>query len=437
MEAERGALGSLLLDPKLCDDVALAVRADEFYSPAHRTIFETMLAIHAEGKVIDPTLLIERLKAAGNLELVGGKATLLDILEAVPTATNAVWYAQIVRDKATTRAIIHATTETLRDAHDPMVKPQDVMAKHDERLLAIAERRAPSQVATIGERLLSTIEAIDERRRNGTAAAISSPWCDLNRRIGGFRDGEFYVIAARPAMGKTSLALNLLDYVCRELGKSALFVSLEMDGAELCEKQLAAWTGLNTADLRDGKITDHDRHCMVQRWNENAGMPLAIDDTPSRSMSDISAQARRLKRQGKLDLLVVDHLGLIVADNPKASRQEQVSAISRRLKILARELRVPVIALAQLNRQVENERDHRPKLSSLRESGAIEQDAGCVLFLHREEAYKPDDPDLRGQAELIVGKARAGKVGIVRLTWAEETQQFRQAAYGEPWTGLD
>lgn len=317
------------------------------------------------------------------------------------------------------------------------MKAQDKLAKVDASLLAITDGFAESRVGTIAERIEETVNDLYERRRSNNAAALLTPWPDLNRRTGGMRAGELWVLGGRPRMGKTSLALNLVDHVTRQLGQGVLFESLEMTAAELCEKLLAARTNIDSAAIRDGKLSEDDMRLIVDGMSDYTELPLVIDDTPSRTLFDICSQARRLKRQGKLALLVVDHLGLIIAENPREPRHEQVSRITRRLKVLARELQVPILALAQLNRDVEKDRDHRPKLSSLRESGSIEQDAGVVLFIHREEEYQPDDLDLRGKAELIVAKSRAGEAGIVKLTWMRETQEFASAAHGEPWKGLD
>lgn len=437
LNAERGLLGSLLTDPKLIDDVATVLRPDEFYSPAYRLVFGHMLAIAAEGKTIDAPMILGRLEAAGDLEAAGGTATLLDCAESCPWAGNALPFATTIRNLATARELKAACLQGASLADDRTTTAQDKLAKVEASLLAIAERRTVSQVGTIGERLTEAVEGIYERRRNGNADALQTPWPNLNRRTGGMRAGELWVLGGRPRMGKTSLALNLVDHVVRQLGQGVLFESLEMTAAELCEKLLAARTGLESAAIRDGNLSDDDMRLIVDGMSVYEELPLVIDDTPSRTLLDICSQARRLKRQGKLALLVVDHLGLIVPENPREPRHEQVSRITRRLKVLARELQVPILALAQLNRDVEKERDHRPKLSSLRESGSIEQDAGVVLFVHREEEYRPDDLDLRGKAELIIAKARAGEAGTVPLLWERSTQEFVPAAYGVPWTGLD
>lgn len=438
LDAEKGVLGSILLAPTCVDEVAAVLRPDEFYSPAYRRVYATAIAIHNAGKVVDAPLLVENMTAAGDFESLGGMAMLLDIADSQPTAANVAWYAATVRDRAIERELLAACLTGARSADDCTTSPQVKLAKVEASLLAIAERRTSSQVGTISERLIETVEAVYERRDSNNAAALQTPWPGLNRRTGGMRAGELWVLGGRPRMGKTSLALNLVDYVVRQLGQGVLFESLEMTAAELCEKLLAARTGLDSAAIRDGNLSDDDMRQIVDGMAAYGDLPLVIDDTSSRTLLDICSQARRLKRQGKLALLVVDHLGLIVPENPREPRHEQVSRITRRLKVLARELQVPILALAQLNRDVEKERgDHRPKLSSLRESGSIEQDAGVVLFVHREEEYRPDDLDLRGKAELIVAKARAGEAGTVPLLWERSTQEFVPAAYGEPWTGLD
>lgn len=435
-ESEKGVLGSLLLDPRLCDDVASALHPEEFYSPAYRKVYECMLEVHNSGKQIDTTLIIERLQAQGDFEMVGGMAMLLDLAELMPTAVNAVYYAGIIREFAIDRELAAFGREIQCRAEDRGTRARDKLAAAEQELLAIAERRTDSQVSTIGDVVTRTVEGLYERRRSNNAASLSTPWQDLNRRTGGMRNGELWVLGGRPRMGKTSAGLSIADHVARS-GRGVLFVSLEMGGDELCEKLLAARTAINSAAIRDGRLTDEDMSHIVDRMAAIGELPMVIDDTPSRTVFDIASQARRLKRQGKLALLVIDHLGLIVPDNHKDPRHEQVSKITRRLKVLARELQIPILALSQLNREVEKDRDHRPRLSSLRESGSIEQDAGVVLFIHREEEYRPDDADLRGKAELIVAKTRAGEAGTVPLVWLRETQEFRPAVGGELWQGID
>jgi replicative DNA helicase len=433
LEAERGVLGSILLLPDCADDVALILRGDDFYDEAHRKLYECMVDMHSSGRRIDTTLLVERLRGAGDLEIVGGLAYLAEIARAVPNAAHAVYYANIVRDKSTLRQLILSGTEILRDAYDDSTEPREMLSRAEEKIFSILDKRGGGDVATIAEILQEAMVRIDARMKHEHAAGgIETGFTDFDSLTGGLHDSELIILAARPSMGKTALALNIAEYVSMQLGITTLLVSLEMSSLELGDRLLCSAARVNGHRLRNGTISNDDRRKLVEKAGEISQSPLFVDDTPSRTMTEIAAAARRLKRRNKLGLVVIDYLQLIEPDNPKDPRQEQVAKIARRLKGMARELSVPVLCLAQLNRQAEISRDNKPRLSHLRESGAIEQDADVVMFVHREEYYATNEEDrarAAGQAEIILAKQRNGPIGEVKLHWQHEFTRFDNAAY--------
>ncbi len=434
LEAERGVLGSILLDPEVCDEVVPLLRPEDFYSDAHRRLYRTLLRMRESGQQIDVMLVKEELQKNGDLEAVGGVQYLAELLRSVPVAAHAVYYAELVRDKAILRELIHASTEILREAYDPTQQPQELVCRAEEKIFQVHEFRSANRVSSLQDVLIEVFDHIN-RRLEGGAAGIPTHFTDLDRLTGGLHEGELIILAARPGMGKTALACNITENVTIKSQIPALFVSLEMSRLELVQRMLCSQGRIDGHKFRSGYISSKDRTELVQASSKLSQAPLFIDDTPTRTVSEIAAIARRLKRRSNLGLLVIDYLQLIEPDNPKDPRQEQVARITRRLKGLARELNVPVLCVAQLNRQVEQGKEiHRPRLSHLRESGAIEQDADVVLFIHREEYYCPPEEaersGMKGIAEVIVAKQRNGPVGDVKLTWLQQFTRFEN--YHEP-----
>ncbi len=431
LDAERGVLGSLLLDPTLCDEVVLVIRPEDFYAEPNRRLFSHIVAMHDEGKRIDATLLVERLKQKGEYEAIGGAAYLAEVIHSVPVAAHALYYANIVREKAMLRDLIYASTAILRDAYDPSMDPEELVSRAEERIFSVHDLRARDQITPINDVLLQAFEEID-RRMQGGAAGIPTGFTDLDELTGGLHRSELIILAARPSMGKTALAMNIAEHVAVKAGVPTLFVSLEMSRQELAQRMLCSRGRINGRKFRSAFLSAEDRSKLVEAASALSKAPLYIDDSPSRTMTEIAAAARRLKRKVKLGFVVIDYLQMIEADNPKDPRQEQVAKIARRLKGMARELNIPVLCLAQLNRQAEMSKDNRPKLSHLRESGAIEQDADVVMFIHREEfGMSPEEAqeqNLVGKAELIVAKQRNGPTGDIALVWRKEYTTFENAA---------
>lgn len=432
LEAEAGVLGSIVLKPDACDDVALILRPDDFYDDANRKLFEHMLSMHDAGRKIDLTLLVETLKTAGDFERIGGMSYLARVAKSVPNAAHVVYYAEIVREKATFRALIDASTQILREAYEENVAAKQLLGQAEQRIFSILDDRGSGTTATIRDILHEAMDRIDARMKGEhTHGGVESGFTELDALLGGLHNSELLILAARPSMGKTAFAMNIAEYVSTKLLAPTLFVSLEMSSIELADRLLCSAARVNGHRLRNGTISNDDRARLIEKASEISQSPLFVDDSPSRTVTEIAAAARRIRRrEGRLALIVVDYLQLIEPDNPKDPRQEQVAKIARRLKGLAREMNVPVLCLAQLNRQAEDSKDHVPRLSHLRESGAIEQDADVVMFVHREEYYRRGDDreDVAGQAEIIVAKQRNGPVDSIELIWRKEFTRFEDKA---------
>ena len=432
LEAEKAVLGSILLLPEVFDEVALIIRPDDFYDDANQILFEHLLQMHEMGIQIDPMLLVERLRSADQYEKIGGAAYLAEIGGLVPTAAHAEYYAKIVSEKSVLRSLIHASTDILKDAYDPTAEPREMLAKAEEKVFGILDSRGSNTVTKIGAVLQESLDRVDARMDQQHAfGGLETGFDDFDQLTGGLQKGELVILAARPSMGKTALAMNIAEHAVIKVQAPVLFVSLEMSALELGDRLLCSVAEVNGHRLRNGSITQDERRKLVQSAAEISQAPLFIDDSPARTMTEIAANARRIKRRDGLSLIVIDYLQLIDPDNSRDPRQEQVAKIARRLKGVARELEVPVLCLAQLNRQVEATKDNKPQLSHLRESGAIEQDADVVMFVHREEYFQTNEEDreqVRGEADLLVRKQRNGPTGDVKLTWLHEFTRFRNFA---------
>jgi replicative DNA helicase len=434
LQAEKGVLGSLMQVPELCDEIALLLKPVDFYAEANQRLYRNVLALHEQGKRIDLTLLVDRLKQEGELEAVGGHAYLAEVLSSVPYAHNATFYAEIVRNKATVRELILASTEILRDAWDPTYEPKELLSHAEEKIFAVHDRRSSDRVTHITNLIMEAFDRIDSRLAKGQSDATPTHFRDLDQMTGGLHPGELIILAARPSMGKTALATNIAENVAILSNVPVLFVSLEMARLELAQRMLCSQGSIDGNKFRSGVISSEEREKLLEASGKLSKSPLFVDDTPSRTVTEIAACARRLKRKENLGLVVIDYLQLVQPDDPRDPRQEQVAKMARRLKGLARELTVPVICLAQLNRQAEvsGKEEHRPRLSHLRESGAIEQDADVVMFVHREEYYhtkeKAEELGVVGDGHLILAKQRNGPTGDIKLQWSAKFTRFRDYA---------
>lgn len=433
VEAERAVLGSLLLLPEVCDEVALILRADDFYDDAHGRIFSHIVRMHENGRPVENGLLVQALKDAGEYDMVGGAAYLLEMSQEVATAAHAEHFARIVRDKAVLRSLIHAGTDIIQESSDPTVDAREMLSRAEERVFRILDSKGDTKTKDVKDIINDCVTRIVARRDHSLVqGVVETGYLDFDEKIGGLRNSELVILAARPSMGKTALALNIVEHVVLTAALPTLVVSLEMSSVELGDRLLSAHAKVGGSKLRGGHLNPTEQNSVVKAASDFYSAPLFIDDSPSRNMTEISATARRLKRREKLALVVIDYLQLIEPDNPRDPRQEQVSKISRRLKGLARELDIPVLCLAQLNRQVEASRDNKPQLSHLRESGAIEQDADIVMFVHREEYYQSNDEDrarVKGEADLLVRKNRNGPTDDIKLTWLHDFTRFENSQH--------
>ena len=428
-EAEINLLGSAILLPDVLDDVIQLVRPDDFYDDANRRLYTHLVGLHESSRRIDLTILTDRLKAAGDFELIGGAAYLSKVINSVPHAAHAIYYAEIIQAKATYRAMILAGTEIVRDAYDEVSEAPQLLGEAEHKIFSILDQRSNTKVVPLNEIVVEAMNRLDARMQGTHTGSVANyGFQELDGKTAGLHAGELVILAARPGMGKTAFAMNVAENVATQ-EVPVLFVSLEMSSIELADRLLCSAARVNAHRLRNGTISQDDRIRLVEKSFELGRMPMFIDDTASRTVSEIAASARRLKRKhASLGLVVIDYLQLIEPDNPKDPRQEQVAKIARRLKGLAREVKVPVLCLAQLNRQTEAGRENIPKLSHLRESGAIEQDADVVLFVHREEYYLHGEEreQHKGQAEIHIAKQRNGPAGdAVKLNWLRDFTRFQ------------
>ena len=424
LDAERGVLGSILLMNEAIDEVGESLKAEHFYSDAHQKMYSAIHRLYENGiRGIDAITLAEELVRSGHYEDVGGAGYLAQILEAVPHAAHVRYYATIVREKWMQRSLIYACTEILSESYEASDDVEGLLQSAERRIFSILESQGDTGSFEIADILLEAFARLEERQsKAGDVTGITSGFTDLDRQTTGFQPTELIILAARPSMGKTALVCNIAEAVARKSGKGVLLFSLEQSNLELAERFLSITARIDGHAIRAGTLTDAQHDAMVQASDDLSKLPLFIDDKPARTMTQMAAIARRQHRKSPLGVIIIDYLQLIEPDDKSSPREQQIAQISRRLKFLAKELKIPVIALAQLNRGVELREDKRPRLADLRESGSIEQDADMVMFLHRPDAYDPEDRP--GEAEIIVAKHRSGPTGLIRLTWRKEYMRF-------------
>lgn len=428
-DAERSVLGSMVRDNRAILDVVKHLRPDDFYLFGHQKIFESATDLHVnKGKPVDLVTLAEYLNEKQLIQDAGGYAYLAELWDAAPSAASAVHYAEIVKQKSIVRHLLHACGDLQKEAYEQNGSATELLDAAERRILEIAEMGVTGDTKTLQEAIHEAYDRIDARSERGHLeySGIPTGYLDLDELTAGFQNSELVIVAARPSVGKTSFALNILRHVVVEEKMPALFVSLEQARIEIAERLLCCQARVDSHRLRTGHLPHDDMQKLMEGGDILRQGKLFIDDTPGQSMLRIAANARRLKLRHNIRLVAIDYLQLIDPDNRRESRQEQVSGISRRLKFLARELQIPVIALAQVNRSSEDRQDHRPRLSDLRESGAIEQDADTVLMLHRPELHEPGQH--QGVVEVIVAKQRNGPTGEVTLTYVKQYMRFENHA---------
>jgi replicative DNA helicase len=431
-EAERCVLGSMMRDNAVIGDVLQTLSLENFYVDAHQKIFEGITKLNDAGQPVDLVVLAEWLTAQKYIEDIGGPTYLAELWDAAPTAANADYYARIVRDKAIIRSLIHTSNEVLRDAFDNVSPAEEMLEAAERKILDIAQHGIIGETISLQDAMNEAYERIDARaKKEYTHTGVMTGYNDLDEITAGLHANELILLAARPSIGKTALALNIIRHVI--LGKAAppakvFFVSLEQSRIEIAERLLIAHARVDSHKLRKGNLSHEDMQRMIGAGDVLRGGTLFIDDTPQQSMLRIAANARRLRKRHEIGLVVIDYLQLIDPENKRDSRQEQVAQISRRLKFLARELKIPVMALAQVNRSSEDRSEHKPRLSDLRESGSLEQDADTVMMLHRPGKYEGGTED--NVMEVIIAKQRNGPTGEINLTFLKDCMLFENHAFG-------
>ena len=433
VEAEIAVLGSMLLDPDAAGRVAALLKKEDFYRGPHGDVFEVLAEIYDAHRAIDIVLLREELQRRSLLDKVGGTTFLSQIVASVPTAANAEHYARIVRDCALRRAVISASNEVEKQAYDGALDGADLVDFAESRFFELDRNQGAGEPVHIRDVLKSAFEQIDQ---NGGAndRAVKTGFYDLDDKTnGGLTGGQLIIVAGRPAMGKTTFCLNIAEHASVTNGESVALFSLEMSRDELVTRVMCSRGRVDMSALKKGVLQDADWARLAQAVGRLDQANMFIDDTPALSPLLLRTKARRLKAQHDIGLIVVDYIQLMEAPNRgrDSNRQAEIAYISRSLKGIARELDVPVIALSQLNRAVDSREDHRPRMSDLRESGAIEQDADVIMFLFRESWYMPDGPDKDERArdaEVIISKQRNGPTGTVRLQFMAEYLRFENAA---------
>ncbi len=426
IEAEQSVLGGLLLDNTSFDRIADALGADDFYRREHRLIFNAIRVLCQESTPADAVTVAEHLEKHGDLEHAGGLAYVGSLANNTPSAANIAAYAAIVRERAILRRLIQASGEISAAAYSPEGRSAlEVLDRAEERILEISEtgnRRGNFQPITA---LLSqAVERIDQLfRSDSPLTGVPTGFADLDEMTSGLQPGDLIIIAGRPSMGKTSLAMNIAENAAVGHKTPVAIFSLEMPGSQLAMRMMASLGRINAHKVRTGKLDDDDWPRLTSAVNLLNDAPLYIDDTPALTPMELRARARRLKREHNLGMIIVDYLQLMQATETEENRATEISNITRSLKALAKELSVPLIAMSQLNRSVESRQDKRPVMSDLRESGAIEQDADVILFIYRDEVYNKDSAE-KGKAEVIIGKQRNGPTGEVPLTFLGEYTRF-------------
>jgi replicative DNA helicase len=429
LNAERQVIGGMMLDPSRVPDVAAIVAPGQFYCDAHQRIARQLLALCDRGLPIDALTLTEQLRAAGDLDAVGGAAYLAEILNGTPVAAHAVYHARIVLDRWNRRQLIAAGLSLTRDAWDVGRDPQDIAAKAEATLAAIGGGGAQERIWNAPAGTAAALTRIDQcfqGRRSGLPTGLS----DVDYALGGFHCGELVVIAARPRVGKTALAAGMALHSATK-GHPVLFVSLEMTAPELFTRMLISMAKVDGNRLRNGTLTDEDLTALKDAAKQLGQAALNVDEGPGASVAEIRRTVSQLRRAQGLELVLVDYLGRMTPTDPRAKRSDQIGELARELKTLARQTQLPVVVLAQLNREIEKAGDHRPRLAHLRESGDIEQEADVVAFIDRPEVHNPGDPDLLGRAEFIVEKNRNGKTASFPLIWDSATATFKTPV--QPW----
>ena len=426
VDAEMSLLGAVLIDEEVLADASEIVRVKDFYDKRHSVVFGAMMRLYEHHKPVDLLTLTEELKKKDQLEMVGGSAYLTELTNYVPTSAHAEAYAELVAQKAVRRRLIKASAEISEMGFDEDTTTQELLEKAEAELFSVSDQSLKQDLVSIESILTESFDRIEELHRNkGQLRGIRTGYRDLDNMTAGLQRSDLIILAARPAMGKTTLVTNLAYNVATIAKLPVLFFSLEMSKEQLIDRMLSDASGVDSWNIRTGNLSDDDFSKISEAMGEMAEAPIFIDDTPGLSVLEMRTKARRAAHDQPLGLIVVDYLQLMQASGSYAgNRVQEVSEISRGLKLIARELNVPLIALSQLSRSVESRTPPIPQLSDLRESGSIEQDADIVSFIYRPGYYEPDNPEVQNITDLIIAKHRNGPVGKVQLYFHPERLRF-------------
>lgn len=424
LEAEQSVIGSMIMDKEAIVIASETVNKDDFYQQSYGVLFEAMVELYNEGKPVDVITLQDRLKEKDvppeicSMEFVAG------LITAVPTSANVKYYANIVAEKAVLRRLIKVNEEIANQCYLGRDSVEDILADTERQIFTLLQSRGSGDYVPIKQVVLNTLEKIElAAKTQGNVTGVASGFLDLDYMTAGFQPSDLILIGARPAMGKSAFALNIAQHAAFTNGLCTAFFALEMSREQLVNRLLAMESRVDARLLRSGNLADTDWEKLIEAAGTVGRSKLIIDDKPGITVSELRSKCRKYKLEFDLKLIIIDYLQLMSGNGRAQSREQEISEISRALKSLARELNVPVIALSQLNRQLESRPDKRPMMSDLRESGAIEQDADVVMFIYRDDYYNKDS-DNKGIAEIIIGKQRSGSTGTVQLVWLPQYQKF-------------
>ena len=424
LEAEQSTLGGMLLSQEAVAEVFEVVSGSDFYAPKHELIFNAVLSLFGKGEPTDVIAVSDELNKAGTLVKAGGADYLHSLTSYVPTAANASYYAKIVSDKAILRRLIDAGTRIAQSGYDSQGEVEDLVTQAQADVYQVSKMSSKEDYIALSDSIEAAIQEIETaQKRGGELTGIPTGFTDLDALTHGLHPGQLIIVAARPAVGKSTFALDMARTAAVKYNKPTIFFSLEMGRAEIAMRMLSAESSIYLQSMRKGTVTEGDWTRLAAVRGRINDAPLFIDDSPNMSLVEIRAKCRRLAQQVDLKMVVIDYIQLMSSGKKVESRQQEVSEFSRALKLLAKELKIPVVALSQLNRQAEQAKDKRPELSHLRESGSLEQDADVVVLLHREGIYERDHPKA-GEADLILAKQRNGPTGTVTVAFHGQYSRF-------------
>lgn len=425
LESEQCVIGSIIVEEQTLVPVAEILDREDFYIDAHKVIYDSMIELGNERKPIDMITLTNRLKEKGYLDQVGGVTYLTSITNMIPTTSNVKVYAEIVKKNSTLRKLIKASNDIISMGYEASDSLDDILNVAEKKIFDISQDRMSQDFKPISEVLTSVTAMIEEVYSKGSdITGLDTGFIDLNKKLGGFHKSDLILIAARPGMGKTAFALNLVANAAIRSKSSVAVFSLEMSKEQLVQRLLSSQSNVALDNINKGKIADDEWKKLTDAMTVLSSSDIFIDDTPGIKVSEIRSKCRKLKMEKGLDMIMIDYLQLMEADGRADNRQQEVSKISRSLKILAKEMNCPVIALSQLSRNTESGKDHMPKLSDLRDSGAIEQDADIVMFIYRDEYYTKMETKKKDLAEIIIAKNRHGEISNIELVWIGKIQKF-------------